>query len=90
MAQVHLFREERGKARSRRWTDPPALVPRPIPIIKKRLLLAMGVRAVEPEPWSLEECWRGKMTPEFNTRYWKPPRVRWIQRIVTTPRVPPL
>lgn len=30
------------------------------------------------------------MTPEFNTRYWKPPRVRRIQGIVTIPRVPPL
>ena len=38
----------------------------------------------------LEECWRGRMTPEFNTRYWKPPRVRRIQGIVTIPRVPPL
>lgn len=79
MAQVCPFREECGKARSRRWKASLALVPRPIPIIKKRLLLTMGLRAVKPEPWSLEECWRGRMTPEFNTRYWKPPRVRWIQ-----------
>lgn len=38
MAQVCPFREECGKARSRRWKASLALVPRPIPIIKKRLI----------------------------------------------------
>ena len=90
VAQVHPFRDKCGKAKSRRMKAFLTLVSRPTPIIKETVLLTVGPRAVEPEPWSPDECWRGRMTPELNTRSWKPKRVRWIQGRVTTPRLPPL
>lgn len=61
-----------GKARSRTL----ALLSKPTRIIQKRVTVTVGLRAVDLEPRSLDECWRGRMAPEFNIRHWKPIEVK--------------